>query len=753
MFYLFRLRPTFIIFLLFNLTTIAFSDVNRIDEIDIQGTLRIDTETVISYSNVDLGDIYTEELGNKILKDLFDTNLFSNIEVIFDENRLQINLKENPTINLVKFSGNSKIKDEDLLIEISLKERSVYSRSKVKKDTERMLSLYQRSGRLSTEIIPKVELLDNNRINLTYEITESDIAEVSKIIILGNEVFTSSKIKSIMKTKEKTLLRIFSSADRYDPDKLEYDKQLVTDFYNSNGYPEFRFVSVIAQLSLNKNDFEIILNVNEGDKYDFGEIKISNKLDKLDSELIYNQIPLKVGDLYNATKIKDSVKQIKNFAELGGYTFIEINPSLSINNEKKIVNVNFEINEGPRVYINEIDIAGNTRTVDKVIRREFSLSEGDAYNKFVINYSKDSIRALNFFSDVDIKEIQTEYPDKLDLEIVVEEKNTGEASLGAGYSSANSTSLNLGLKESNFLGNGQKLNLTTSFSSTRNTYDISFTEPYFNDNELALTGSLYSNFEDPASVNYETEEIGLGLVMQFPLSVSTFLSTRYSLFTTKVKADSNATLYESLLAGTDTISAIGYTLKYDKRNSRYKPFKGFLFEVDQDIAGLGGTTYYIKNRLNYNIYKKLTDRLIGAFKFQAGNLNGYNSEYAPLSSNFKLGGKKLRGFKSGKVGPRTGNSYTGGQYYYLTSIETNIDFNLDAFDITSTLFIDIGSVWGLDNPAYSNINDEHEMRSSLGVNFNWDSAIGPINIIYATILENETTDTTDNIYFDIGYNF
>ncbi len=753
MFYQFKLRLYFIIFLLFKFTTTAFSDVNIIDAIDVIGTQRIDTETVLSYSNVDLGDIYTEELGNKILKDLFDTNLFSNIEIIFDENRLQIDVRENPTINLVKFTGNSKIKDEDLLIEISLKERSIYSRNKVKKDTERMLSLYQRSGRLSTEIIPKVELLENNRINLTYEITESDIAEVSKIIILGNEVFTSSKIKSIMKTKEKTLLRFLSSADRYDPDKLEYDKQLVTDFYNSNGYPEFRFVSAIAQLSINKNDFEIILSVNEGDKYDFGEIEITNKLERINSDSIYSQISFKAGELYSASKIKESIKQIKNFAELSGYTFIEINPTLSTNNEKKLVNINFEINEGPRVYINEIDIVGNTRTEDKVIRREFSLSEGDAYNKFAINYSKDSIKALNFFSEVDIKEIKTEYPDKLDLKIFVEEKNTGEATLGAGYSSATSTSLNLGLKEKNFLGKGQKLNLTSSFSSTKNTYDISFTEPYFNNKQLSLTGSLYSSFTDPSSVNYETEDLGLGFVIQFPISSSTYLSTRYSLFTSKVKADSNATLYETLLAGTDTISTIGYTLKHDKRNSRYKPTTGFLIAIDQDIAGLGGTSYYIKNRLDYNIYKRLSDRFIGAFKFEAGNLNGYNSEYAPLSSNFKLGGKRLRGFKSSKVGPRTGNSYTGGQYYYLTSIETNIDFDFDAFDITSTLFLDIGSVWGLENPAYSNINDKHEMRSSLGVNFNWDSTIGPINIIYATILANENTDTTDNLYIDIGYNF
>ena len=742
-----------IIFIFLTLNNYVYSNSDQIELIDVKGTQRIDVETVISYSNVKQGDIYTEELGNQVLKQLFETNLFSNIEISFGENILTISVKENPTINLVKFIGNSKVKDEDLLIEISLKERSVYSRNKVKKDTERMLTLYQRSGRLSTEIVPKVDLLDNNRINLTYEIEESDIAEVSKIIIIGNKIYSSSEIKSIMKTKEKRLLRFLSSSSRYDPDKLEYDKQLVTEFYNNNGYPEFKFISSIAQLSLNKNDFEIILSLNEGDKYDFGEINILNELQKINSQYIYDSLPFKTGDQYDASKIKQSIEQIKGYAEQSGYTFIEINPILKIDSEKKLMIVDLEINEGPRVYINEIDIVGNTRTVDKVVRREFSLSEGDAYNKFAINYSKDSIRALNFFSDVEVKEIRTEYPDKLNIEIAVEEKNTGEASFGAGYSSANSTTLNIGLKETNFLGKGQKLNLITSFSETRNTYDVSFTEPYFNNKQLALTGSIYSNYSDPESVNYETEEFGLNLSAQFPLSPNTYFDTRYSLFTSKLKADANATNYERLLAGTDTVSTLGYTLRFDKRNSRFKPSRGFVFEIDQDIAGIGGTSYFIKNSLTYNIYRRLSSELIGALKFQAGNLNGYNSEYAPLSSNFKLGGKRLRGFKSGKIGPRTGNSYTGGQYFYLTSLETNIDLNIDAFDITSTLFLDVGSVWGLENPAYSAIDDDHEERASLGVNFNWDSAIGPINIIYATILSSEATDTTDNLYFDIGYNF
>ena len=254
-------------------------------------------------------------------------------------------------------------------------------------------------------------------------------------------------------------------------------------------------------------------------------------------------------------------------------------------------------------------------------------------------------------------------------------------------------------------------------------------------------------------MNYETEELGIGLAIGFPLASDKNIKTRYSLFTSKIKPESNATSYERLLGGTDTVSQIGYIFNFDRRNSRYKPSRGFNIKLSQDLAGLGGTSYFYKNRGEYNIYKRLSDRFIGAWKVSAGSVNGYNGEYQPLSSNFRLGGKNLRGFKSGKVGPKTGTSYTGGQYFYLTSLETNIDFDFNTYDITSTLFIDLGSLWGLENPAYADINDDHNLRSSAGINLNWDTAIGPINFVYARILESESTDTTDNFYFDIGYNF
>ncbi len=740
-----------IVFLMIGLNT--FANENIINSIKIEGTQRIDTETVVSYSEASLGDIYTEDLGNLILKRLFETNLFSNIQISYSENTLKIILKENPTINLVKFEGNSKIKDEDLLIEISLKERSVYSRSKVKKDIERMLTLYQRSGRLSSEINPKIETLDNNRVNLIYEITESDITKVSNIIILGNDVFSSSKIKSSMKTKEKTFLRFLSSADNYDPDKLEYDKQLITQFYNNNGYPDFKITSSIAQLKSNTNNFEIIINVNEGKKYNFGEISVESTLKKMNADAVADVLPMKKGELFDRSKINKSIEELKEWAQSEGYTFIDIITNLNDNNELNQIDVKLIINEGPRVYVNNINIAGNTRTVDKVIRREISLTEGDAYNKYSIIYSKDAIRALNFFSKVDIQEVKTSFPDKINLEINVDEKNTGEASIGAGYSSATAASLQLGLRENNFLGKGQKVKFETSLADTRTTYDLSITEPYFNNKSLSLTGKLYSNFNDPTSANYEIEDLGFGLSTNFPLSLNRYIEIRYSLFTSKIKADSNATSYENALAGTDTVSTLGYSLSFDRRNSRYKPSKGFNLILNQDLAGLGGNSYYYKNSIEFNLYKRLSDNFIGALKFQAGNINGYNGKYSPLSSNFKLGGKKLRGFKSGKVGPKLGNSFTGAQYYYLTSLETNIDLNIDAFDITSTFFIDFGSVWGLENPAYVSIDDEHEVRSSIGLNLNWDSAIGPINIIYAQILKYNKNDTTDNLYFDIGYNF
>ncbi len=740
---------------IFFISTIALSyaDEGAIKEIQIKGNQRIDVETIISYADVSLNDIYTEEKGNEILKSLFNTELFSSIEIKYTENKLSIDIIENPTINLIKFKGNSKVKDEDLLIEIQLKERSVYSRSKVKKDIERILSLYQRTGRLSTEVIPRVETLDENRVNLSYEIVESEISKVSKIIFIGNNSFSSSKLKSIMKTKERRFLRFLSSADKYDPDKIEYDKQLINEFYNNNGFPNFTFTSSIAQLSQNTNNFEIIMYIDEGDKYNFGKISVNTQLKKINSEAALSLISANSGDTFDRSKISESIEIIKNLAEGKGYSFIEINPKFNENIDDKTINIEIDINEGPRVYVNSINISGNTRTLDEVIRREMDLTEGDAYNKFIMNYSKDSIRALNYFSSVEISNERSNFPDKINLIIDVEEKNTGEASIGAGYSSSNSASITLGLRENNFLGKGQKVKFATSFSNTRNTYDISLTEPYFNNKNLSVSADLYSNFSDPTSVNYESEEIGFGIGLGFPIASDKSILTKYSLYTSKIKPDSNATAYERLLGGTDTVSQVGYIFSFDKRNSRYKPSSGFNLRLSQDLAGLGGTAYYYKNTGEFNVYKRLSDQFIGAWKIQAGSVNGYNGKYQPLASNFRLGGKNLRGFKSGKVGPKTGTSYTGGQYYYLTSLETNIDFNLDTFDITSTLFIDFGSVWGLENPAYSAINDEHNLRSSAGINFNWDSAIGPINIVYATIIENETTDTTDNLYFDIGYNF
>ena len=744
----------FLIIILFLFTiTISFAEENLIKKIDINGNQRIDEETIISYSNIKLDDIYSEEKGNEILKSLFNTELFSNIEIKYNDNQLSISVVENPTINLIKFKGNSKVKDEDLLLEIQLKERSVYSRSKVKNDIERILTLYQRNGRLSTEVIPKIEPLDTNRINLSYEILESEISKVSKIVFIGNNSFSTSKLKSIMKTKEKRLLRFLSSSDRYDPDKIEYDKQLITEFYNNNGFPNFTFTSSIAQLSQNTNSFEVIMYVDEGEKYNFGEINVKTKLEKINSDAVLPLISANAGDVFNRSKISESIEIIKELAEGDGYSFIEINPKFSDNSVTKTIDIEIDINEGPRVYVNSINIMGNRRTLDRVIRREMQISEGDAFNKYIMNYSKDSIRALNYFSSVEITDERSNFPDKIDLLIDVEEKNTGEASIGAGYSSSTSGSITLGLRENNFLGKGQNVNFSASFANTRNTYDISFTEPYFNNKNLSLSFDIYSNFEDRAGVNYETEDIGFGFGLGFPLASDKNIQTKYTLYTSKVKPDSNATAYERLLGGTDTVSQIGYVFNFDRRNSRYKPSSGFNLSISQDLAGLGGTSYYYRNTGEYNIYKKISNNLIGAFKLKAGSVNGYNGKYQPLSSNFRLGGKKLRGFKAGKVGPRTGSSYTGGQYFYLTSFETNIDLNFDAYDITSTLFVDLGSVWGLENPAYSEINDDHNLRSSFGVNFNWDSAVGPINIIYARILESELTDTTDNLSFDIGYNF
>ena len=387
-----------------------------------------------------------------------------------------------------------------------------------------------------------------------------------------------------------------------------------------------------------------------------------------------------------------------------------------------------------------------------MIRRQVKLSEGDAYNKFLLDLSKNTIKSLNYFNEVNVEEERVLDSDRVNINIDVEEKNTGEVSAGAGYSSTSKTSITFGLKEKNFLGKGQKAKFSASFADTTTQYDISFEEPYFNNKDLSLKGDLYSKTTDPTSVKYETEDFGTGFTIRFPLAPAISYGFSYELYTTKVKADVDASTYEKLLAGSDTISSVTNSISRDMRNSPYKPSSGSLSRLFSTIAGLGGTSYYIKNQFEHSRYKKLSKSFTGAWKLEAGHVNGYNDKYAPINANYKLGGKNLRGFKSGQVGPKSMNSYYGGQYYYLTSLETNIDLPIDEFDITSVFFIDAGSVWGLDS-RYGAIDDEHNLRSSTGVNLLWDSAIGPINLVYAKPITKENTDSIDSFYFDIGYNF
>ena len=728
------------------------NEENIIQKINVIGLQRISYDTVISYGNVSTDVIYTEKNSNDAIKSLYDTQLFSDVSINYLKGVLTISVKENPTINMVLFEGNKSKKDNDLIAEIKLKERSVFSRSKVKEDVKRILEIYKRSGRLSAKVDPSVELLDNNRINLIYKIDEANVLNVSKISIVGNKYFSDNEIKKVMTTKAPSLLKFWSGGSKYDPDRIEYDKELIKDFYNKNGYVNFKFTSSIAQLVDNANKFEIILSVSEGEKFIFGKIDVKTTLDKLDKNYLKNILSPNSGNTYSSEIIKESVQFIKDSALTYGFSFIEINPDILVNNDDGTVDIVFNIDEGPKVYINRININGNSRTMDDVIRRELTFSEGDAYSKFSVNYSKDKIKALNYFETVVLNEERVEDKDKINLNINVVEKSTGNATIGAGYGDTNGSTLTAGISESNFLGKGQKLKFSASIASTQSLYDFSITEPYFNNKNLSVRTDLYSKFDDPESVRYETETVGAGISLSFPLSSNNRITTKYSLLTSKTAADSDATRYENLLSGTDTVSIAGYILSIDKRNSPYKPTNGSIFTITQNLAGVGGTSNYLENKITYKKYTKISKLFVGAFKSEFGTINGYGGKYAPVDKQFKVGGKNLRGFKYGEVGPLLSSSYTGGDYYYMLSAETNFDLPIDEYDISSSLFLDVGSVWGLDE-RYGSIDDSHKLRASIGINLNWDSVIGPINFILAEPLMSEPTDTTDKFSFDIGYNF
>lgn len=732
-----------------------------IANIRVEGNQRIEAETVLSYMQLSPGDHFEAARVDKALKNLFASGLFADVSFRREGNDLIVTVVENPIINRLAFEGNSHIKDADLQNEVQLRPRVVYTATKVQADAKRILDIYRRSGRFAATVEPKVIPLDQNRVDLVFEIHEGDVTEVRRIDFVGNKVFSDSDLRSEILTKESAWYRFLSSNDTYDPDRLTVDREALRNFYLKNGYADFRVISSVAELSPDKNAFFITFTVEEGERYTFGPINVKTTLKDLDPATLQNDITTVEGDWYDAGEVEKTINAISDKVGDLGYAFVEVKPEVEKDRGKLTIALTYDIQEGPRVYVERIDINGNVRTLDEVIRREFRVVEGDAFNASKIRRTRQRIQNLGFFSKVDLKTVQGSSPDRTVVEVNVEEQSTGELSFGAGFSTSDGPVGNVGVRERNLLGRGQDLRLDFVISGTRSQLNFSFTEPYFLDQDLSAGIDAYRTETDRTSdTTFKERNTGGGF--RFGWDWSEFLrqNVRYNLSDDEIfdvkSTSSNAIKVQD---GSALSSVVSQEISYDRRDSKISPTEGYIIRVANDVSGAGGDTRYLRTRVNVGYYHPIGEDLVASFTGEGGYIFGFDQNIR-ITDAFFLGGSNLRGFRSRGVGPRDLNTgdFLGGNKYFAGSLQLSFPLGLpEEYKIRGRAFSDFGTLFDNDFEGFAGppkgFTDKASIRASAGAGITWDSPFGPFAFDLAYPFLREGTDKEEFFRFSVGTRF
>jgi outer membrane protein insertion porin family len=732
-----------------------------VQSITVVGNQRLEAQTILSYLRLRVGQAYDRSILDQALKDLAATELFKDFQITDNAGALTIQVTENPVINRVILEGNKRLKEDKIRPEIKLAPRQIFTRSKVRADVARIIELYKRQGRFAATVEPKMVSLDQNRVDVVFEINEGPKSKVRQINIIGNEKFSDGDLKDEMATKQSSLMTILSSNTSYDPDRLAYDQQKLRLFYLTNGYADFRVISAVAELTSNKQDFIITYVVEEGERYKFGDVDVKSEIRDFQPEMLKKLLPMKTGDWYDAKQVEDTVESLSETAGLFGYAFADINPEFRRDPETRTMAITFNVAESPRTYVERIDVNGNTLTHDKVVRREFRLNEGDAFNSFGVKRTENRINSLGYFQEnLEIERKEGSAPDRIILETNVEEKPTGELSLSAGFSSIENFLLQASIRQRNFRGLGQQLQASVNYSSYSKSIELGFTEPYLFDRNISIGGSVYRR--DLNSFNFINndrrttfQQITTGAQINAGVPLTEFMSffARYSINFDDVTLDRNIYYFgdecDPLVAGrylcdalgNRTTSLLGYTLAYDDRDNRLRPTRGQSLSLSQDFAGLGGSVKYVRTRLSGSKHFNLGSRFIlnlsaeGGYIYPFGGRPTPTSDKVRLTDRFFLGEPQMRGFDIRGVGPRVirygvdnsdpanpivvtdGDSdrgqiddALGGRAYYQGRLELDIPLGTGAKEmgLRPSIFVDVGSVFSVRRPQLTTLANFRE---------------------------------------------
>jgi outer membrane protein insertion porin family len=752
---------SFFLFTLFiiTVTTDAYArSGERINKINVTGIERLELTTVLTYLNMDVGDMMTEEALDKALKSLFATGLFADINLRQNGNILEVEVVENPVISQIEFEGNDDIDDEELLAEIQLRPRNVFTRTKVQNDVNRMYQIYRRGGRFSVNIEPKVIKLDQNRINLVFEINEGPITKVSSIRFVGNHHFSDNQLRSEISTKESRWYSFISSNDRYDPDRLAFDEELLRRYYLSKGYADFRVISSNAELSRNREHFYITFTIDEGERYSVGTINISSNIKYFDESSLEEYIMFESGDWYDAKAVDSSIDAMTEAMGDMQFAFVNIRPEMDRDRDDMIVDITFNINETPRVFVERIDIGGNLRTLDRVVRREFELVEGDPFNRTKIARSEQAIRDLGFFEEVKVENIQGSAPDKVVVDVEVVEQSTGELSIGGGFSTTDGPLADIRIRERNLLGKGQELSASATVAGEKTEFDVSFTEPYFLERDLSVGFDAFHivhDLQDESS--FDQRRTGGSFRLGYPLSEKWRQNLRYRIEQNEITdVNDDASRFIIDQENKRLTSAISQRTTYDDRDSVLFPTEGLYAWLDTEYAGLGGDANYLSGKIGGIYYYPVINQVVFNILGEAGAITGMGGKNVKINERYFIGGNTLRGFERAGIGPRdtSTNDSLGGNRFYRGSAELSFPVFLpEELGVKGHAFTDVGSLWQLDDISGVNIKDSNSLRATAGLGISWRSPLGPIRVDMATPYVSETYDIEENFRFSFGTRF
>ncbi|MCX7888135.1 MAG: outer membrane protein assembly factor BamA [Rhodobacteraceae bacterium] len=729
----------------------ALAQSYSFSSVTVEGNVRIEPATIVKLAALPRGEAVTAAALNDAYQRIMGSGLFRSVELIPSGSTLVVRVVENPTISVVSFEGNKRLKDEDLAKIVKSQSRRVYSPATAEQDAAAIADAYGTAGRFAARVEPKIIERPDNRVDLVFEIREGAVSEVERLNFTGNRSFSDRRLRQVLQTKQAGLLRAFIQRDTYIPERLDLDRQLLTDFYRSRGFIDAEVTGATGEFARERDGFFVNFTVREGQQYRFGKITTVSEVEGIDAADYERQVKIRRGVTYSPTAIDNTIARMEEIARRQGATFVTVEPRFTRNEKDGILDVEFALVRGPRIFVERIDIEGNVTTLDQVIRRQFKTVEGDPLNAREIRQAAERIRALGYFANADVTANQGSSPEQVIVDVNVEEKPTGSLGFGLSYGTVQGLGLNFNFRESNFLGRGQTLAVSVATGTSTLDNSITFIEPALLNRDLKLKFSGYYRATENNFSFYSTRLIGVSPAIEFPLGLNSRLELRYALTQKdlfKYEVDAGDTpsviLTNEAAQGALISSAIGYTYSFDNRISGLNPNAKLQFRFGQDFAGLGGDIESVTTTAALRAETKIFNEDVTLrAELEGGALNTMNGN-SRVIDRFS-GNGEIRGFEPNGIGPRelaaTNQDALGGNYYAVLRLDAEFPLGLpEEYGILGGVFADVGSVWGLDDTLGGTIDDAMHLRSSVGVSLLWDTPIGPLRFNFAKALEKQPYD-------------